>query len=271
MQKIEFQQATCLDATNPSDLDATPALMREIDRDYRAVTGFSTPGQYKIFYSRIDPCPLLVLGQNPGGAEDGPSLVASASFFENWEHDIPRFRNDPRYSLARPLYDLLSAALDTRSVDVIRQVPMTNVIFRRSRDTQSLSMDPRQAALEAKPFLSRIITAVQPRAILLISSTAYSLFTKLHCKPATVTESKADAVFTPNGRSPAQIFRRADALVESVGRTMPLLMVGHPSKYGSRGEWRQVTLALAESLAALRMTPSTDGGLARDLPPLAGY
>jgi len=67
--------------------------------EYRQLSGLSDPLLYKIFYSRIDPAPLLVLGINPGGAPDHPEAIISASdgYFENREHDYV----DCRYSMQR--------------------------------------------------------------------------------------------------------------------------------------------------------------------------
>lgn len=112
--------------------------MREIDRSYQSTSGLADRRLYKIHYSRIHPFPLL--GQNPGGETDGTDLVASDSYFENWEHDYVCFRNCPQYSLARPMCDLLAATLQTDSIDTLRQIPATNVIFRRSRNTKALNL-----------------------------------------------------------------------------------------------------------------------------------
>jgi hypothetical protein len=88
--------------------------MRELDRQFRMTSGLNDRRYYKIFYSRLHRFPLLVLGQNPGGETDGTDLVASESFFENWEHDFPCFWNDPNYTLASRMCDLLSQVLATR-------------------------------------------------------------------------------------------------------------------------------------------------------------
>src|SRR5271169_887260 len=192
--------------------------MQEIDRSYREVSGLDERRFYKIFYSHVHPFPILVLGQNPGGETDGTDFVASETYFENWEHDFVRFRSTTSYSLAGPMCDLLSNILATRSIDILRQIPVTNVIFRRSRKTESLNVTLTMAAKEAAPFVDRIIGLVNPSCILLISKTAYDLFVRHHCRRKSVTADETSAIFTPNGSEDACISLRAEGFVMAVGR-----------------------------------------------------
>lgn len=229
--------------------------MQEIDAAFRAVSGISERRYYKIYYSHIHPFPLLVLGQNPGGETDGTDLAASETFFENWEHDYLCFRNDPSYALARPMCELLAAVLKTTSVNVLRQIPATNVIFRRSRNTESLGLSPTKAAEESAPALRSILESVNPRAVLLIANDAYKLFKKFHCDPESIRENAEPQIFTPNGKSNACIFLSAQARVLGLNRVIPLFMVGHPSKYARRDEWRQVAEALGQGLMQCGVSP----------------
>jgi len=245
--------------------------MQSIDEKYRAAAGVRDRREYKLFYSHIHPFPLLVLGQNPGGAKDGKHYVASNSYFENWEHDFVCFRRNPEYSLAAPMCALLSQVLATHSADAVRQVPVTNVIFRRSQNTAALTLTPIAAAKEAKPYLEQIIQAVSPKVILFISKTAYDLFAKLHCRPGSVVEQSAPRVFTPNGSNSACIFLRAEGYVENLARQVPLLMVGHPSKYASRDEWPQAMEELSASLRMLQISPIENSGALCAVPALEGY
>lgn len=244
--------------------------MQEIDAAFRAASGISERRYYKIYYSHIHPFPLLVLGQNPGGETDGTDLAASETFFENWEHDYLCFRNDPRYALARPICALLAAALQTSSVDTLRQVPATNVIFRRSRNTESLNLSPAKAAEESAPALRRLIEAVNPRAVLLIANTAYKLFKKFHCEPRSVEENEQPQVFTPNGNANACIFRCAQARVLGLNRTVPLFMVGHPSKFAGRNEWPQVVTALRQGFQECGLSPIEQSALV-SVKPIQSY
>ncbi len=246
-------------------------VMRAIDERYKQATGLSSRPYYKIFYSHIHEFPLLVLGQNPGGETDGTDLVASEGYFENWEHDYVCFRHNSRYALALPICQLLASALNTDSTESLRQVPATNVIFRRSRNTNSLNLSPTKAAAEAEPFLSEIVGLVGPAAVLLISKMAYDLFTKFHCLPGSVVEETESRILTPNGRSNACIYQSAVGFVTTLGRATPLLMVGHPSKYSSRIEWPSVMEALSRALKDLGISPIESTGVRKKIPEAAGY
>lgn len=245
--------------------------MREVDRQYRAASGLDDRRFYKIFYSHIHPFPLLVLGQNPGGETDGTDLSASESFFENWEHDYAFFRNDSRYALAGPMCRFLAEVLQTRSVDVIRQVPATNVVFRRSRNTDTLNVRLSAAAEEARPFLDQILRIVDPRCVLLVSNEAYKQFTRLYCRRGTVVPGDDAKIFTPNGRNPACIFTRSQGFVEVLGRIVPMLVVGHPSKYSARIEWRAAAGAVRRDLEELGISPIENISALVQIPPLPCY
>lgn len=239
----------------PIRSERPPQRMQEIDLAYRTASGLADRRYYKIYYSHIHPFPLLVLGQNPGGETNGTDLAASDSFFENWEHDYLRFRNDSRYALARPMCALLAASLETNFIDVLRQVPATNVIFRRSRNTKLLNLSTTNAAREAAPFLREILDAVNPRVVLLISKTAYDLFVRFHCQENSVKEDSEPKIYTPNGKSDACIYLAATAHVLGIEQRVALLMVGHPSKYSRRIEWPQVVSSLRQAFQKWKISP----------------
>lgn len=212
-----------------------------------------------------------VMAQNPGGETDGTDLAASESFFENWEHDYPCFRTNRDYPLAAPMCDLLSQVLVTRSVDAIRQVPASNVVFRRSRKTETLNVSLSSAADEARPFVRELLQIVDPRCILLISSKAYELFVSYHCRADSVIPNDDPMIYTPNGRRPACIFRRARGFVDALRREVPLFMVGHPSKYSGRSEWRSVVANVHAELDQLGLAPIERTSALVPVPPLPAY
>jgi len=232
-------------------------LMRTLDRDFRAASGLTERRFYKIFYSHIHAFPLLVLGLNPGGTTDGTDLNASNSFYEYGEHDYVDFRHyGNTYSLAGPVYNLLSAALATTAESDLRQVPATNVIFRRSRSGDHLDMAPRSAAHESAPVLRRIIQIVDPRAILLLGSGTLEQFSAVHCAPGSLTAtSDAPQILTPNGQSSARLFRVARAYVTALDRTVTMVAVGHPSRYSTRSEWPAVIDAVHDEFQRLGIDP----------------
>jgi len=230
-------------------------FMRELDEEFRLSSGLTERRYYKIFYSKIHAFPILVLGQNPGGETDGTDLVASESYFENWEHDYVDFRNHPEYRLAGPMCELLEYALQTTSDDVLRRIPATNVAFRRSRNTDTLTTGVRASALETQSALSKIIQEVNPNLVLLISKTAYDWFVKIHCRRGTLVERLESRVFTPNGGNMACIFAEASAEVSVLGRQVKLVMVGHPSKYSPRSEWSEVLANTRQVFATQGLSP----------------
>ena len=245
--------------------------MIDLEDAYRSASSLSERRHYKLYYSHVHPFPLLVLGFNPGGESDGTAVSASDSYFENYEHDYVHFRHQPGYSLAGPMCALLAQALDTQSLDALRQVPATNVIFRRSPNTASLVMNVGKAAEESKPFLAELIRMVSPQTILFVSKTAYDLFAKWHCREGSVIEQDDARIFTPNGNNTACIFLRAEGYVESLGRQVSFLVVGHPSKYAGRAEWPAVIGALSRSLRKQGIAPIGLSDSLHDVPSMSEY
>lgn len=234
-------------------MDDYPGWARRLEQEFQARSGLADRRYYKPFYSHLHSFPLLVLGYNPGGETDGTDLNASDGFYEHWEHDYVRFRNTPRYKLARPMYDLLAWCLDTQSADVIKQIPATNVIFRRSRNTGRLSLSEREAVGESQPCLEEMLRVVGPKVILLVSNGAYRLFAREYCTRLRVDPDSQ--VSTPNGRHMASLYRAANAQLTVAGRGVRLLCIAHPSKYAGRQEWRKVRELLREEFKRTGLNP----------------
>ncbi len=214
--------------------DETTNFMKSLDEDYRQETRLNDREQYKLFYSRIEKCPILILGLNPGGDPESKNLNASDSYFENFEHDYVDFRNNPRYTIARPMYDLLTEALGGASESTIRRIPKTNLIFRRSSRLSKLPMSSRQAASEARPYVERIIRRVMPEIIIIEGSSGFQLFQPL-CRE--LRETDQAKVYTPNGKSDACLYRVDVGFVTCLKREIVVVTLGHPSKFSGRLEW----------------------------------
>jgi hypothetical protein len=211
--------------------------MAAIERSFAEATGLADRGYYKIFYSHIHRFPLLLLGMNPGGTPGAADLFsASNSYCENWEHDFVRFRKEPRYKLAAPVFSFLCQALGTDEVNSIRQIPATNIGFRRSQNTDGI--DPATLAREASATLKRLLVIVDPAVVLFLSKGAFDKFQEFHCENA--ADRCDDCVFTPNGRYPAEIYTHCTATLACTGKRIRLVSVGHPSKYAGRSEWPRV-------------------------------
>ena len=269
-RKYDEYQPVQVNEAPERDVSMIQAMV-DLESAYRAASSLSERRHYKLYYSHVHPFPLLVLGFNPGGETDGTAVSASESYFENYEHDYVHFRRHPSYSLAGPMCALLARALDTQSLDALRQVPATNVIFRRSPNTDSLAMNFGKAVEESKPFLAELMNIVSPQGILFISKTAYDLFAKYHCRAGTVAEESDSRILTPNGNNTACIFLKAQGYVESLGRVVPFFVVGHPSKYAGRAEWPAVINALSSALRDHGISPIESSSALRAVPPMNAY
>jgi hypothetical protein len=227
--------------------------MREIEERYKVASGLTNRKFYKVYYSHIHPFPILVLGLNPGGVPDSTYLAASDSFYENWEHDYVKFWQNSQYTMARPTMDFLSAALDTNSANTLRQIPATNIIFRRSQSSDKLSQSVSKSFAETRPYLQELIEIVRPELILFISKTAYSHFTRKLC--IAVREEKEHEIKTPNGRSFSTLFLAATCYLPCLSRKVRLVTTGHPSKYAGRSEWPRALQAFQKELKKLNLCP----------------
>ncbi len=234
-------------------MDDYSGWARRLEQEFQARSGLAGRRYYKLFYSHLHPFPLLVLGYNPGGETDGTDLNASEGVYEHWEHDYVRFRNTPRYKLARPMYELLTWCLGSESSNIVRQVPVTNVIFRRSRNTGRLTLSERDAVAESQPYLEEMLRVVDPRIILLVSNGAYKLFAKEYCTHLRVDPDSQ--VSTPNGRHRASLYRAANARLTVAGRDVRLVCVAHPSKYAGRQEWRTARDLLRDEFKRADLNP----------------
>jgi hypothetical protein len=223
----------------------TVALMREIDAEYRQLSGSNNPSYYKIFYSRIDPAPILVLGINPGGAPDQPEAIVSASpgYFDNFEHDYV----DCDYTLQRIMLPFLQHILGA-TVDEVRRVPKTNLAFRRSPGEDSFQqyhpMTLGAAIKEAKPALSRIICNVEPKLILMETMKPV-MFSALFCGGG-VGQLIAETVMALHRGKQVRAFEAKLMPVTCLGRAIPVVAIGHPSStsVSTQPVWTAITGAV---------------------------
>jgi hypothetical protein len=212
-------------------------FMRSLDARFRAKSQLDERRFYSIFYSQINPSPVLILGLNPGGDPENwdQSSLASQAFYENGEHEYV----DCDYPIAVAMRTFLQRALSLPSEAAIRGLPKTNVIFRRSRNLNSLGVPVAQAMDEALPFVEEIIFRVQPTAVILEGIDTLSRFARHYCSgvPQDITGRE---ISTPNGRHRARIFQASRGQVRCLAREALLIGIGHPSKYAGRTEWSAV-------------------------------
>lgn len=232
----------------------TLEFMRKLDEEYCTVSGLTERRLYSIYYSKVAPSSLMVIGYNPGGDPDhwDESLLASRSFYENDEHEYV----DCHYPLAVAMRSFLTTVLGLRSVEQVRTVPKTNLIFRRSRSQESLGLRPAEALEEARPFVEQIIERVQPCAIFFEGTVTLDQFERLYTEDVSRFRD-GPPVTTPNGRNHATIFRLDDGHVRCLGRRVTLIGLGHPSKYSSRAEWHQVIARARTVISEIARTKSS--------------
>lgn len=227
----------------------TIEVMRAIDSEYRSHSGITESRLYKIFYSRIDPAPLLVLGVNPGGDPNDPDSLKSASksFFEHHEHDYV----DCSYTIQRMMLPMLQHVLKARA-DQIRRIPKTNLSFRRSPGESHFKkyhgMSLLSGMKESKPWLNRIIKHVSPRMILLetmkpeIFATLYGRF------KWSDAHSIADDLRADHRGTMVRAFSAKKLHVGVLDIAIPVVAIGHPSvgSFSRPSVWGDITEAVAD-------------------------
>ena len=91
-----------------NEIDDEVVVMTKLDDAYRELSKLSEYRFYRIFYSRISPSPIMILGINPGG--DPASWIAPAGadpFCAGWQHDYV----DQSYELQSVMLPLLRVRL----------------------------------------------------------------------------------------------------------------------------------------------------------------
>ena len=153
------------------DTPYTP-FMRDLEDRFKQSTGLLNRSEYKICYCQVRPARILTLGINPGGdpsrtSKDGCShmngavAAASATFYENDEHDILDCEWRENFGLRQVLLPLVGGELQNIRNEVVK----TNMAFHRS--ARRTDIDFNAAANQTVPFLSEIIEVVRPCLVLL--------------------------------------------------------------------------------------------------------
>lgn len=218
-------------------------FMADLDRRFREVSGLSDRRDYSIFYSRLQPARVMVLGIKPGGRRDGTHQLASHGFYEGWEHEYV----DMNYPIARVMRAALMKALGASSPDQLRGVPKSNVIFHRAPCVDAFTPAEMRAyaAMEA-PFLAEMLAFVRPEAIILEGLEARNLFVRHQCTD--VHEDVDRRIEGMRRGRMSRFFVQEEAYVPVLGRRISLLTLGHPSHFGHLPDWRRAVSAMAEML-----------------------
>lgn len=235
-------------------MDSNIGFMRQLEDDYRKASGLQTRRHYKIFYGQVFPAPILTLGINPGGDPEGTSddgmrqkngspASASASFFEELENDVLDCEWRENTGLRKLLLPLVGRDYDRFRREVVK----TNVAFRRS--TSSADINMAAAAVEAAPFLDRIITRVRPRVILLTGGTK-NRFLRRHAAES-VSIARSDRL----ANAPSFVFSAERARLTADNLETIVVQVAHASRFA----WTYDRHHVPDEIALLMGHP-TGGG-----------
>jgi hypothetical protein len=223
--------------------DAIIDRMKDIDARFRAASGLRDRRDYSIFYSRLRPSRVMVIGINPGGSRDGTHHVASPTFYENDEHEYV----DQNYRIAAVMRPALMHALGTTRPDDLRGVPKTNCVFDRSVGTDAFTgTELRARAALCAPFLAEMIVAVGPDVLIMEGAGARDLFVRHHCR--NVREDVFERITGLRRGATNTFFKRETALLDALEREATILTLGHPSQFGHLPTWTKAVEALRSNL-----------------------
>lgn len=224
----------------------TTIFMRKLEERFQLATKLPNRAHYKIFYGQVRPAPILTLGINPGGApsntasdgrthKDGVIAAASASFFENDEHDVLDCNWRENSGLRAVLTPLVGG--DT---ELIRQnVVKTNMAFHRSAKKSDINIDT--AMDQTKPFLSEIIGLVRPSMVLLTGVPIREFNDRYASDSTVLAEPERDS-------SVKQIvFAASKSRLLKTGEDVYVIQLAHASQFG----WTYGRYKVAERIAQL--------------------
>lgn len=223
--------------------DTMIAFMKDFEVRFQAASNLLDHRFYSIFYSRIQPAPLMVIGIMPGEPKDGTHQLASQSFYEDWSHEYV----DMNYSIAAIMRPALMKALESADVDVLRRVPKTNTFFHRAVGTDEFTAAERAENVRmCAPFLAEIIFRVNPRVIVMEGMAARD---NLVSQLATVVQTEHSETLRGMRRGRMNRFFQKDvAFLPTLGREVTLLTLGHPSHFGNLPTWPDAVEALRRNL-----------------------
>lgn len=139
--------------------------------------------------------------------------------------------------------------------DVVRRIPKTNMVFRRSSQEtmfaqQQDGMTMRAALKEGMPVLERIIRQVQPQAIIFEGHGALKRFVEAF-GDGPPSASLVPAVTTPNGRARALIYAVHEVRTRLLPEPIVAIALAHPLKYAARAEFDIARSDMRERLASV--------------------
>ena len=222
------------------------SFMRDLEARFRQATGLPDRAFYKIFYGQVRPAPILTLGINPGGApsntnadgrthKDGVIAAASASFFENDEHDVLDCEWRENFGLRTVLTPLVGG-----SPEMIRQsVVKTNMAFQRSAKKKDIDID--LAMDQTAPFLAELIGIVRPTKILLTGVPLSEFNDRFASRVTSIAAPERD----PGVKQ--IVFAASRSRLRQTGDEVLVVQLAHASQFG----WTYARYQVAERIAQI--------------------
>lgn len=222
------------------------SFMRDLETRFKRATGLQDRAHYKIFYCQVRPAPILTLGINPGGdplrtnsngrtQKDGTIAAASASFYENDEHDVL----DCQWRENSGLLTVLTPLVGGEPTAIRANVVKTNMAFHRSAKIKDIDIDA--ATNQAAPFLAEILNVVRPATVLL-TGVSIDEFTNRFASHSTVLAAPER---DPDVRQ--VVFAASRAILRPTGAETLVVQVAHASQFG----WTYARYRVASRIAAL--------------------
>jgi len=222
------------------------AFMRDLEERFRQASGLLNRAHYKIFYGQVRPAPILTLGINPGGApadinpdgrtnKDGAVASASASFFENDEHDILDCEWKENPALRSVLAPLVGGDLQA----IRQRVVKTNMAFHRSAKKKDIDII---AAMNlTAPFLDEVIGAVRPSLVLLTGVALAEFNSRFASNTIVVASPERD----PGVKQ--IVFAATRSRLRSTGTDVLVVQLSHASQFG----WTYARYNVAQRIAQI--------------------
>lgn len=226
------------------------AFMRDLDRRFQATSGLTDRRDYSIFYSRLQPARVMIIGIKPGGKRDGSHQLASPGFYEDWSHEYV----DMHYRIAAVMRPTLMTALEAQSADDLRGVPKTNTFFQRAVGTDEFTTaELNRNVAQCSPFLAEMVAYVGPDVIIFEGVAARHNFVLHQCG---AVDGDPDSIIRGMrfGRM-STFFQKEAAFVRPLKRQATLLTLGHPSHFGYLATWPEAVYALRANLGRAFLPP----------------
>ena len=227
------------------ETEYTP-FMRDLEARFQQATGLGDRSLYKIYYGQVRQARILTLGINPGGEpsntnadgqthKDGVVAAASATYYENDEHDIL----DCEWRENRGLRLLLTPQLQGDASRIRSDVVKSNLAFRRSAKTTHINIGA--AIAESAPFLREFIGVVRP-SLILLTGPSLAVFNG-HFSEQTTTIAAQEK----DDRVKQVVFAASRSLLRGLEIETIVVQVAHASQFS----WTYDQYGIADRIRAL--------------------